>query len=441
MKRKIIAITCFLGILFLCSGCGLRLVSPENLVQAPKSNQEQLQQKQEIMSFLSRDENLIFPESGAQTAIYQTADLDSDGEDEIIAFFNNKENSFQMGFLILDRVNGEYQLRNKEILYGRGIHTFSTLDLDRNGSMEILIGLRTGYGSQKELCLYQVTADGLIDITSDEHLSYDQMSLAKKSDGRNTIVLASMDTSSLISNTDISVYQYENLLLYPVYGAALDGYCNEITYGNISPTEYGIALLLRGNHTVRALMLQEKADSYQLVLDETLPMDYEDLNNQPLFRDINQDGVLEIVSVITPEENAAGKTLQDFLQIWMQWDGNQGSKIVGAVLDNETDGYRLQLPVEWLDEFYYSFRRDAAGDWLDFYALDTSDTYVVAFSLGAIDELTWKQNPISNAVVIGNNPQKNKIYAVIITKEPLKNMEIDTSKLIGCLKIEGGDHS
>lgn len=427
-------------ILLCCSGCGIQLVSPENLVQAPKSNQEQLQQRQEILSFLNRDENLIIPETGTQGSAYQIVDLDNDGVEEIVAFYNNKDNTFQLGFLILDRINDEYHLRNKEIMYGRGIHSFSTVDLDGNGSKELLIGIRTGYGTQKELSVYQMTPDDVIDITQDEHLAYDQMNIAKTSTGENVLVLANMDTASLVSTSEISVYSYQNLLLYPVFGASYDGYCNEIAYGNLTSQQYGILLSLRGNHSVRVLALEEFPGGYQMILDESLPMDYEDLGNQKLFRDVNRDNLLEIVAICTPEENNTGKGPSEFLQIWMQCDGEGGSKLVGSVMNAESDGYTLQIPTEWLNNFYYSLRTDNYGNWIDFYVPDVNDTYVVAFSLGAIDQLAWTANPLEQAAILGNNPQKNKIYAAILSEDELKDMKVDVSTLISCLNIEGGEH-
>ena len=84
-RKQYCMICCILSMLLLC-GCELELVSPDSLITAPVSNQEKLQQKQLITSFLSRDESLIVPEDLDNSDAYQYMDVDQDGTDEIIAF-------------------------------------------------------------------------------------------------------------------------------------------------------------------------------------------------------------------------------------------------------------------------------------------------------------------------------------------------------------------
>ena len=61
--RKIIYGLCFILMMLIVCGCELELASPESLITPPKSNQEKLQQKQLVTSFLSREESLIVPEA------------------------------------------------------------------------------------------------------------------------------------------------------------------------------------------------------------------------------------------------------------------------------------------------------------------------------------------------------------------------------------------
>ena len=93
MKIKVCILFCLFTVLLLC-GCDFEFMSPDNLVTAPASNQEKLQQKQLITSFLGREEHLIVPKDMDNTNAYQYIDLDEDGEEEIIAFYANKENNF-----------------------------------------------------------------------------------------------------------------------------------------------------------------------------------------------------------------------------------------------------------------------------------------------------------------------------------------------------------
>ena len=93
MKRKVFFVCCLLTMLLL-SSCSVELVNPDSLIAAPKSNQEKLQKKQLITSFLGQEDNLIVPEDMNHNDAYRYVDLDNDGEDEIVAFYANRQNNF-----------------------------------------------------------------------------------------------------------------------------------------------------------------------------------------------------------------------------------------------------------------------------------------------------------------------------------------------------------
>ena len=92
LQKMIYGLVCLFVALMLC-GCEWELASPESLITPPKSNQERLQQKQLVTSFLSREESLIVPEALNEANAYQYLDLDQNGDDEIIAFYANKESN------------------------------------------------------------------------------------------------------------------------------------------------------------------------------------------------------------------------------------------------------------------------------------------------------------------------------------------------------------
>ena len=59
------------------------------------------------------------------------------------------------------------------------------------------MGVHTGYGSQKELYLYQLEDGDLRENTDGDRVTYDQMTLAQTVDGGELLVTARMDTSIL----------------------------------------------------------------------------------------------------------------------------------------------------------------------------------------------------------------------------------------------------
>ena len=438
--RKIVYLLSCLSVMLIFCGCNLELASPESLITPPKSNQEKLQQKQLVTSFLGREESLIMPEALNSANAYQHLDLDGDGEEEIVAFYTNKESNFMLGFLILKQSENQWFLKHKAVAYGTDIDYFSVQDLDEDGSTEILLGVSTGYGSQKELYLYQMTEQELVDIADGDHVVYDQIALAHNEQNGNVIVTARMDTSVLEGSSNITVYDYNYGTLAPVYNETFTGYCSEMRFEQVGENTEGVYLAMRHNHFVNILLLKETQDGFAVVMEHPLPYDYEEMSRIQMFRDENNDGVVEIISLWSPEINDSTKGYEEFIQVWLQWDGMEGLQAVDAILESSSDGYRFSVPLEWMDSLYYDFRSQDTIVWADFYAENDNMEFETVFSIAAIDQIVWdNMEQTGNMVVLGNNPTKNKIYVAEIRKGEFNGFRVDASRLISCLQIEGGE--
>ena len=438
--RKIVYLLSCLSVMLIFCGCNLELASPESLITPPKSNQEKLQQKQLVTSFLGREESLIMPEALNSANAYQHLDLDGDGEEEIVAFYTNKESNFMLGFLILKQSENQWFLKHKAVAYGTDIDYFSVQDLDEDGSTEILLGVSTGYGAQKELYLYQMTEQELVDIADGEHVVYDQIALAHNEQNGNVIVTARMDTSVLEGSSNITVYDYNYGTLAPVYNETFTGYCSEMRFEQVGENTEGVYLAMRHNHFVNILLLKETQDGFAVVMEHPLPYDYEEMSRIQMFRDENNDGVVEIISLWSPEINDSTKGYEEFIQVWLQWDGMEGLQAVDAILESSSDGYRFSVPLEWMDSLYYDFRSQDTIVWADFYAENDNMEFETVFSIAAIDQIVWdNMEQKGNMVVLGNNPTKNKIYVAEIRKGEFNGFRVDASRLISCLQIEGGE--
>ena len=439
MKQKLWKILCLCSILLL-TGCDFELVSPDSLITAPELNQEKLQQKQLITSFLSKEESLIVPEGGEYAEAYTYADVDLDGEEEIIAFYADKVNNFMLGFILLDQKNENWYLSHKVIGYGTGIHYFSMQDLDQDGCMEFLLGVKTGYGSMKELSVYHLTEEELIDITKETRISYDQITLAKNRAGKNVLVTACMDTTVLAGSSDITVYSYTDQSISSEYNETFDGYCSEMYFGQVGKNQLGVYLAMRRNHFMNILLLKETEEGFHVLVEHPLLYEYDDMNRVHLFKDENNDGIAEIYSLWEPEENTTTKSYQDYIQVWLQWDGEEGVRAVDAILENSAEGYYFRIPLEWLDVLYYDFRSENAMSWIDFYYENEEMQYEKVFSFAAIDQYMWdEQLEKKQFFVLGNNPSKSKLYIAEIDNASFGSFSVNASKLNSCLYIEGGE--
>ncbi len=441
IKKQWFVLLLIFSVLFL-AGCTLELPTPESLITAPQSNQELMQQRQMIAEYLDKDERMIVPSRDIAGNAYQYADLDNDGKDEIIAFYANKENNFVLGFIVLDEQDGQWSLQHKTTAYGTDVDYFTVQDLDNDGSKELVLGVRTGYGSMKELYLYHLSGSSLIDVSSNDRVSYDRIVLAEQGSGKKMLVTASTDTSVLVGSSNIMIYQYENEQIVSIYDNTFEGYCSEMYYAKVNAGVEGIYLAMRYNHYVNILLLREDAGAFDIALEHPMPYDYEAMSGIELFGDVDSDGVLEINSLWSPESNLSGRPYQDYVHVWLQWDGESGLQAVDAILDHRAEGYRFTIPIAWMDSLYYDFYTEGEIDWIEFYYENEERSFDTAFALAAVDRFVWERmadDAEETIVVLGNNPVLNKVYLANIKTEAFNGFELDTGRLISCLHIEGGE--
>lgn len=429
----------FLSLLVL-TGCELELASPDSLITAPKSDQEKLQQREAISDFLVQGESLIIPEGMTYNEVYQYVDIDQDKKDEMVAFYANKENNFTLGFMILDQRDGEWYLKDKAVAYGTGINYFEVADLDGDGTEEFLLGVQAGYATQKELYIYHLDGAKIKEVTERERIVYDQVTLLEKDNKEQLILTARMDTAILGGDSEITAFAYDTEEITTRYSSVLHGYCTEMEFGKVHEGAEGVYLAMQNNHALDILLLREHNDEFAIVLKKTFDYGYMDNGGWDLFRDENEDGILEICSFWMPEEALSEIDYDECINIWYQWNGAGELRVVDVSLDRKMDGYRFNLPVEWVESVYYKFRTEDNIKWIDFYYENENLSFERVFSIAAIDQLSWdKMKKSADMTVLGNHPSKNKVYVAEILKDEFNDYEISESLLISCLHIEGGD--
>ena len=445
-KRNVVLLTMLLLFcMVLSSGCTFELPTPESLITTPESNQEQLKQKQIIANFLESKESLIVPGGiGAGTA-YQLMNLDKDKEEELVAFYANKESDFVLGFMILDLRDGQWHMNHKVVAYGTGIDYFRIQDLDGDGYQEFLLGVRTGYGSMKELYLYHLEDNKLVHITDDDRIAYDRILLAEQENGETILITASTDTTVMVGSSNIIVYQYKNQNVGLIYEDTFEGYCSEMHFAKVNANTEGIYLAMRYNHYVNMLLLSKTPTGFYIVLEHSMPYDYEEMKNIALFGDVDEDGILEINSLWEPENNWSNRPYRDFVHVWLQWDGRDGLNAIDAIMEHSADGYQFRIPIAWMNYLYYDFYTENDIAWTEFYCYEEEKrSFETAFAIAAVDQLTW--NNISDSVadtvvVLGNNPTLNKVYIADLQMQEINGEELNTGRLISCLRIEGGEQT
>lgn len=432
------------SLIILLSGCQFELVSPDSLIQSPLSNEEKLQQKRIITDFLSAEEALTVPANMENPTAYLVDDFDGDGQNEILFFYHSTNNaSYEQNLMILKEDPDEpnsWRIAQRITESGRKIDCFETIDWDNDGRKELLFGVVSGYDEYNYLHCYQLKDGG--GWEKQWRLQYNLLTISQTR-SEYFLIIAINDNINTPISSQINVYRLNEEDMSEQYQLTIDnGSCRDIIFGRFSHQQPGIGLVMDYHEYCTAILLLKEDDGYSIVLEEPLAFDYSAETNIDIFRDINSDGVIELCYLQPPaNDESGGHTTTDYLKVWYQWQDDAGLQAVQAVFNNSSEGYEFYLPIEWLDQIEYGFSRKQGADWIDFY-LKRSDSAerIELFSMASIDSYTWEsidQQQKDQMIVLGNNPNKRRIYAAVLNELP-EDIEITASQLIACLRIDGG---
>lgn len=441
MKNFKLLIVCLAALLSLTGCQSFELPSPDKLIEPPSSNVEKIKQKKIISNLLSADSSLTLtvPDDMEEPSAYFVADIDRDGEKEMLAFYTNTDNIFEQGFVILKENHQEedsWHIVQQVSQIGDNIDYFRLFDLDNDGQEEILFGLNS-WGSKYLYC-YTLNNDSWTFIA---RIQYDLLAL-NQTEQENQVVAAIGDVGSNPVTSQVSVYTLKDGDVISVYDDTIRGYCKDIVCGRFAPGRSGIGLAMQHNQYYTIALLLADEFGYHMELEEPLSYDYTSEPEMDIFRDVNNDGIQEICYLLPPEDDAGNHSLKDYLRVWYQWQENVGLQAVQASFNNSRDGYEFLLPSQWIGRVEYRFSKGQGVDWTEvFLTQDNGGDMIKLFSFAAVDTYTWEQGtalPKEQITVLGNNPNKKKVYIALLNEELPPEMPITENQLIACLRIEGG---
>lgn len=437
MKKIVVAMICLLACLGV-GGCQFQPPTPESLIKPPISNQEKVKQKQMITGLLNHGEHLTVPFEMENPTAFVMVDVDEDREDEILAFYQNSDKSFKLGFVILENDgNDDWHIAHRVESFGTAVDYFQLVDLDGVGSKELLFGVNTG--TNKELHIYCLDNQ---QVTEVGQVKYDKLAIGAFEQGlQNDIIAVTSDLNEIPAKSKMTIYHLSDDQLSTIFEDNFSGCCKGVLFAMVGRNTEGIYLTMEHMYQLTTVMLWTKeADGFVLAAEEALPYDYESIEKMTIFADINNDGVMEFSSIAPPMEVPVGKSYNNYVKVWQQWDDQSALITVHATLSNSTDGYEFSIPVEWLDQMGYSFRQEGNVEWIDFYDSGSREEWLPVFSIAAIDQATWnsRADTAEDWIKLGNHPKKNKVYIGKIYEETESQWGIDASHLIARLRIDGG---
>lgn len=326
---------------------------------------------------------LKYPSEGQYRSSFVMYDLDSDGEEEALVFYNLKSDEATVHVNILDKRNDEWQSVYDEVGYGSEIVSVDFDDFNKDGSLEVVFCWSLyDATSSKTMTVHSVdtTKKSLSGLHTIVNQSYSYMSIADiDSDGRDEIFVTWLDNTeqnsqksyaTLLKMTD------EGIMTQLGNSVILDGSVSSYASLKLKTLDDGRAIAYLDAYKGESSMITEVLWWDERVGALVAPLISKDtLTNTATLRtpaipsmDIDSDGRIEIPvnTAIQNAENADDKNKSESsnetqlsLTTWVNMTPNGPvPKLYSFV--NSTVGYAFMLP-ESLKDYLLAYVQTDKG--------------------------------------------------------------------------------
>ncbi|WP_114571988.1 hypothetical protein [Exiguobacterium flavidum] len=142
------------AILFL-SGCSTVLPHPAELLEHPSLPKRERSLKERITADLPKKAEIVAPERQHISRLYESIDLNGDGEREAVAFYREVgKGDFSIGLLVYEMEDGRWKMRERRSVgSGESLDQVNFIPHGKDGHVDILVGIR----KQEDSTLYSIS--------------------------------------------------------------------------------------------------------------------------------------------------------------------------------------------------------------------------------------------------------------------------------------------
>lgn len=359
---KIIKLLIF-PLIMLLTGCAFSS-NIDNLMSPPKLSVEQEQIYSALTNATGTSISLKYPKSGKYLSAFIIEDIDGDGENEAVVFYekNNialEENTLRIN--ILDRSDGKWRSVCDTPAKGAEIEKVIISELGSNSRTNLIIGSSLINRSEKNVSIYSYV-DGNIEETFSESYSFIDVTDLDK-DEENEFLLLSGASSGGTATAE--VYKLNEKGIYYKYSCKLSGSFTEfdsLNYGKIDEDKTGLYIdAVLGNGLIQTDIIYMDDTGLNKVFSTSEQSRFTVRPAGCSSFDIDGDGILEIPvqTIASGYENVSESEQMKFTE-WYFWSRNNILEKKYLSYYNINDGYIFVFPERW--ENHVTVKRDSIND-------------------------------------------------------------------------------
>ncbi|MGD8191301.1 FG-GAP repeat domain-containing protein [Brevibacillus ginsengisoli] len=421
-----VSIAAMLGLL---TGCGIQ--SPSQLTKPPKQEQSMQDIMRAVNQYIPKGAQLTIPsQSQEKSAIYQV-DLDGDGSNEIVTFYQNTSSSdAQNGMLVLKREGNSWTKLADCKGLASDVKQAEFQDVNGDSFPDIIVGWGYAEGTDGEVAVYSYQKQQLSTIWSHP---YSALGIGDV-DGDHKAEILVIEHNHDQLTAEGRLYSYAGSEMKESQHIPLDGSVNgfsQVVIGKATPDQLGIFIDADvGAHSaMTSLLMLKKGKLVDVLADESAQqLAYKEY---PLYsQDVNHDGIVEIGTLTAPpgtEDLSMADT--PWVQSWYQLNPDLGSKMKFKLVQenyaNYGFGFDFTIPTNWQGKYTIVRKRTEQQEDIQFlYLAHSAKPEAPLLTLHLIKRENWsrEQKQYPHAIVLGENNGR-MIVGELPTKAPALSAE------------------
>ena len=358
MKIKVKKLVCMLIALAVCiSLCGCLSASPDDMYQLPKSSEVYVQLQQKINEIQSGGAEFSAPLGGYNRQAIQLYDIDSDGDEEAVAFFRNNDDK-PLHIYILKKVEEKFEVVAAIDGDVTAVDSISYVDMNADGVSEIAVGWQMS-ASVKMMSIYSVKDYQPVQLSVGGYSSYTYADMNGESD--NEVILINTGTTETAGNvTMYALMDDGEMVSYTAHLSMSAETISRTQTGFLADKHRAVYIdSVCGSGLITDVVAFKNDALINITLEEETQNSVTERPYSIYCQDINSDGIIEI-----PAPQALFKQ-SDTNYYAVNWNTCTSRGFVSlrmTTYHNFSDGWYLIIPSEWAETMTIRREDRVAGE-------------------------------------------------------------------------------
>lgn len=367
--------------------------------------------------------SIKIPSSGKYTTSFILHDLNNDGNDEAIAFFEQNDNLGKVDMALLSKADGAWRVVDNITGEGVDVNCVDFSDLNNDGTEEIIVcwGI-ISKSTTSNLCVYSADDNLKLNLMTDSITAGEFISVDINSDGTNELLVFNFGSYSDAPKAEL--YSLAQGNKRQIGETKLDSSILSFSKLTCGKTDEGMSVYadaIRANGASMVTELLYWSDYYDSIISpfysySTGKTTETSRNNMITCRDINGDDEIEI----PVDKSVSGLPDSVTAQNWVGYESTV-LKHRAYSYAVKSDGYLIVLDDELFSKAYIEYDSTKRQ-------LDVTDGMNKAFSIITVMRTDYNSDDYSDYTEISSD--SGLVYLCSVTDNSIINVTVDDVKNI-----------